>query len=378
MTVDNYPLSFSPTKVGDLQLKHRYVLAPLTRCRSPGEVANKLNAEYYSQRSSEGGLLVSEGTTCSVTGAGYPNVPGILTAEQAAGWKLSTDAVHAKGGFIFAQLWHVGRVSNNEYQKNHEAPVSSSAVAAPDRVTPRALDQEGIDFTVSEYKLSAQRAREANFDGVEIHAAHGYLIDQFLQSSVNQRTDAYGGSVENRSRFLFQVLDAVLTELPATKVAIRLSPFLGIQGATSPDDEEELFRHVLGRLAGYKLAYVQLTEPKFGAWQDGGNHSDSKLNVFKGILQEPTKLMLTGGYLAESGETAIKEGRTDLVGVGRPFITNPDFVERVRLGKPLTPNADPKTYYASGAENYTSYKTWREDEKAVGTEVPGAGSTEAK
>ncbi|KAI8905669.1 putative NADH-dependent flavin oxidoreductase [Powellomyces hirtus] len=379
MTVND--ILFTPVKVGDMQLKHRIALAPLTRSRSPKEVANTINAEYYAQRATDGGLLISEGTTCAATAIGYPDVPAILTAEQAAGWKLSTDAVHAKGGYIYAQLWHVGRASKPEFQPGGKKPVSASDIALEGKEAPRALSVEEIEEIVGEYKLSAQRSREAGFDGVEIHAAHGYLIDQFLQASSNVRTDAYGaGSIENRARFLFKVLDAVLSELPASKVAIRLSPYLDIQGAHSPD-AKELFTYVLTRLATYNLSYVHLTEPTWGAWQTGPLHSESRLNDFKGLLKEPTKLILTGGYTHESATIAIKEGRADVIGIGRAFITNPDYVDRIRNGLELTPYGDPKGFYGGGRENYTSYKTYAEiQEEKKKTEIkeqPGAGAVPA-
>ncbi|KAI8587091.1 12-oxophytodienoate reductase [Geranomyces variabilis] len=367
---------FTPIKIGDIQLKHRIALAPLTRSRSPGELANTLNSEYYSQRATPGGLLISEGTTSNATGIGYADVPAIRTSEQARAWKLSTDAVHARGGYIFAQLWHVGRVSKSEFQPEGKLPVSASDLPAPGKEAPRPLSVAEIEEIVAEYKASAKLAvTEAGFDGVEIHGAHGYLIDQFLESSSNKRTDAYGGSIENRARFLFQVIDAVLTAVPSTKVALRLSPFLEIQGATDPD-ATALFTYVFTQLQSRNLAYIHLTEPTWGAWQTGEPHSQSKLNVFRSLIKAP--LMLTGGYTRESATEAIANGRADLIGIGRAFITNPDFVERTRAGHPLTPFADPKGFYSGGAEFYTTWKTWEEEQREkragkTGGEIPGAG-----
>ncbi|KAJ3158190.1 hypothetical protein HDU86_003148 [Geranomyces michiganensis] len=374
---------FTPLKVGDMHLAHRIVLAPLTRSRSPGQLANTLNAEYYSQRATPGGLLISEGTTSNATGVGYPDVPALMTTPQAQAWKLCTDAVHAKGGYIFAQLWHVGRVSKSEFQPGAQRPVSASELPAPGKEAPRSLGVEEIGEIVEEFKISAQRALEAGFDGVEIHAAHGYLIDQFLESSSNKRTDAYGGSIENRARILFQVLDAVLTALPSTKVALRLSPFLNIQDASSPDtDATALFTHIFTHLEPYNLAYIHLTEPTWGAWQTGQPHAQSRLNIFRPYITT-TPLMLTGGYHTRDAATeAIESGRADLIGVGRAYITNPDFVERTRRGLPLTPFADPKGFYAGGAEHYTTWKTWEQEQQQqqlekkddlTKGEIPGAG-----
>ncbi|TPX59392.1 hypothetical protein SpCBS45565_g07739 [Spizellomyces sp. 'palustris'] len=372
-------LLFSPIQVGDMHLKHRCVMGPMTRSRSPGEVANDLNAEYYAQRATDGGLIISEGTSCSVTAKGYEHVPACLTEEQAKGWKKTTDAVHAKGGYIYAQLWHVGRASTASLQPDNKPPVSASDLPTKGKDKPRALTVEEIKFIVSEYKLSTRRAREANFDGIEIHAAHGYLIDQFLQTSSNKRTDQYGGSIENRSRFLFEVLEACLSELPASKVAIRLSPYMNGQDV-SDENPNALFTYVISRLAKYKLSYLQLTEPVWGSWRPGPPHSQSKLNEFAGLLQSPTKLILTGGYTLETAEQALQEGRGDLIGFARPFITNPDFVERLRNAYELTPYMDFKKYYGGGAEQYTDWDDYaaleakRKTSKS-GQEQAGAGAS---
>ncbi|KAJ3053226.1 hypothetical protein HK097_004778 [Rhizophlyctis rosea] len=371
------PHLFSPIKLGDVELKHRIAMGPMTRSRSPGEIANDINALHYEQRATEGGLLVTEGTTPAATGAGYEHVPGIRTSAEAAGWKKTTDAVHRKGGIIYAQLWHVGRASKAELQPGKKAPVSASALPIKGKEVPRALEIPEIKTIIAEIAESARLAiEEANFDGVEIHAAHGYLIDQFLESSSNQRTDEYGGSIENRSRFLFEVVDAILAKIPASKTAIRLSPFLDGQDC-SDEDPESLFSYVLKNLQKYNLAYIHLTEPVWGGWQQGPPHSQSKLNVFRPLVQAPTLLMLTGGYLAENGEEALSTGRAELIGIGRPFITNPDLVERFRNGWELTAYADMKSYYGGGHENYTDFKTYREglEEKGGKVEQPGAGQT---
>ncbi|KAI9097044.1 NADH:flavin oxidoreductase/NADH oxidase [Phlyctochytrium arcticum] len=355
-------LLFSPLQVGNLTLKHRVVMGPLTRSRSPKEIANDLNAEYYAQRATPGGLIISEGTSCSATAAGYADVPGLMTEAQAKAWKKSTDAVHAKGGYIFAQLWHVGRVSRLHFQPENRPPVSASAIPMTGRPTPHALTIPEIDNLIADYKLSARRSREAGFDGIEIHGAHGYLIDQFLQTSSNTRTDEYGGSKENRARFLFRVLDACLSELSPEQVAIRLSPIGGWFDVTD-NDPVPLFTYVIERiLKTYNLAYIHLTEPTWGKWEVGPPHSESQLNNFTHLFRRSgvqTKLLLTGGYDAESGEEALKSGRADFIGYGRPFLTNPDLVERLRNGWPLTPSNDSSYHYGGGANGYTTWETYK-------------------
>ncbi|KAJ3034509.1 hypothetical protein HDV00_004974 [Rhizophlyctis rosea] len=370
------PHLFSPIKVGDMQLKHRIVMGPMTRSRSPGEVANDLNALHYEQRATDGGLIISEGTPASATGWGYPAVPGIINSEQAAGWKKSTDAVHRKGGYIYAQIWHVGRASKAELQPDNKAPVSASNLPISGKEVPRALTIEEIKEIQAEFAESARLAiEEAGFDGVEIHGAHGYLFDQFLESSSNIRTDQYGGSIENRARFLLETVDAIVAKVPASKVAIRLSPWMDFQDATDPDPTS-LFTYVLKQLQPYKLSYIQLTEPVWGGWAEGPPHAQSKLNVFRSLVTAPTALILTGGYLAETGEEAIATGRAELIGIGRPFITNPDLVERLRNGWELTEYKDMKQFYGGGAENYTDFKTYAELRKEKGVvEQAGAGAT---
>ncbi|KAI9355334.1 NADH:flavin oxidoreductase/NADH oxidase [Zopfochytrium polystomum] len=360
------PLLFSPIKVGNMLLSHRVVMAPLTRSRSPGDVANDVNALHYAQRATRGGLLITEGSTCSDTGAGYAAVPALMTREQAAGWKKSTDAVHAAGGYIFVQLWHVGRMSTHEFQPNKRAPVSASEIdlirgKAPPGSKTHALTVPEIEYIVGEYKRAAALALEAGFDGVEIHGAHGYLIDEFLCSSSNLRTDRYGGSIENRARFLFEILDAVLQVLPPQMVALRLSPAFDAQG-TSDKDPVALFSYVIKRLNGYKLAYLQLTEPVWGNWQPGPPHAQSSLNTYVSLVEAPTKVMLTGGYFRDSGEEALRTGRAHLIGMGRPFITNPDLVQRLWYDRPLEKSTSFKSFYGGDAKQYTDWPTWLESE----------------
>ncbi|TPX35669.1 hypothetical protein SmJEL517_g01922 [Synchytrium microbalum] len=321
------------------------------------EVANELVAEMYTQRCSPGALLISEGVHCSKTAAGHPAVPGLLNAAQVEGWKLTTSSVHAKGAFIFAQLWHTGRAGDSKYQPEGRAPVSpSGGKAEPHKEEARILTLEEIKFIISEYQLSAKNARLANFDGIEIHAAHGYLINQFLEA--NNRTDEYGGSFENRARFLFEVLDVCLKELPSSKIAIRLSPYGGRRGMAY-ENQKDLYTYVIERLNKYNLAYLQLTEPVWGGWVEGPPHETSKLNEYRGIFRGP--VMLTGGYAeGDAAEKALQDGRADLIGIGRAFITNPDYVFRVKNKLPLNPYLDFKLYYGGGAENYTSWPTWQQ------------------
>ncbi|KAI9031048.1 NADH-flavin oxidoreductase/NADH oxidase [Hyaloraphidium curvatum] len=355
---------FEPIAIGDMRLSHRIAMGPMTRSRSPREVPNAMNVEYYAQRATPGGLLISEGVTPSVTAAGYADVPALLTEEQTRAWKEVTDAVHAKGGYIYAQLWHTGRVAKKKFTGGRH-PVSASATKSSRRAEPAVpLDKEGIKFVVSEYRLSAKNAKLAGFDGVELHGAHGYLIDQFLQDSSNLRTDEYGGSIENRARFLFEVLDAVLLELPPSKVAIRLSPFADF--AVKDSNPVPLFTYVLTRLDTYGLAYIQMTEPGYVSLTsvDGPPHRDSKLNVFHGLLKK-TPLMLTGGYDKEKAEEALRMGRASVIGMARGFIVMPDFVERLRKDLPLKPWANPDDVYTPGPKGYVDYPTWEEEQKAA-------------
>ncbi|KAI9344223.1 glycerol trinitrate reductase protein [Zopfochytrium polystomum] len=361
------PNVFSPVKLGDITLSHRIVMGPMTRSRAPNNLANDLQAYYYAQRATPGGLLITEATPVSVTGHGYPNVPSLITKEHAAGWRKSTDAVHDVGGFIFAQLWHVGRVSIPDFQPNGDDPVSASATElvshrAAKGAKARALTVAEIKNIVNDFKSAAALAvstepEGAGFDGVEIHGAHGYLIDQFLHSSSNLRTDEYGGSIENRARFLIEIVEAILEVVPSSKVAIRLSPGLGVHNVTD-DHTVELFTYVLESLAKYKLAYIHLTEPGFGAGGKG-SHSESELNKYLPLIQEPTKVLLTGGYRRDSAEEAVKSGRAHLVGIASPFIANPDLVLRYWHDHELT-TSDATHYYFGSEQGYSDWPTYLE------------------
>ncbi|KAJ3076971.1 hypothetical protein HDU98_010265 [Podochytrium sp. JEL0797] len=363
----HHPALFKSLQVGDMQLSHRVVMAPLTRSRSPNYIANALNALHYSQRATPGGLIISEGTTIDLTANGYADVPRIFTTEYAQAWKASTDAVHRKGGYIYAQLWHVGRLSQPKFQPDNQAPVSASATSARENRPPaRALSVAEIQETVRSYAESARLAVEvAGFDGVEIHAAHGYLIEQFLNDNTNLRTDDYGGSIENRTRFLFEVVDAVLQVVPASKVAIRISPDCNMQGVQD-SDPKTLYTNVLTRLNQLDLSYIHLTEPFWGSWMQGPPHATSKLNEYRPLLSNPlTKVMLTGGYTGSIAEEAVIANRGDLIGFGRDFITTPDLVSRIKFGLPVTTYENvERGHYGGGEKMYIDFPSWEEEQVA--------------
>ena len=367
---------YSPLKVGAFDLQHRVVLAPLTRMRSsqPGNVPNALMAEYYAQRASKGGLLVSEATQVSQQGQGYPSTPGIHSAEQIAGWRKVTDAVHAKGGLIVLQLWHVGRTSHSSFQPDGGAPVSASAIQPSGNAftaqfqqvpfeTPRALELAELPGIVEAYRQGAENAKAAGFDGVEVHGANGYLLDQFLQDRSNKRTDNYGGSIPNRARLLLEVVDAVVGVWGADKVGIRLSPY-GTFGDMGDSDPVALFTHVISELSKRNLAYLHLIEPRAGGDGTGAVDADvpdaAKLfaSHFDGVL------LGAGGFSRETAEAAVDGGVADAVAFGRIFIANPDLPERLRQNAPL--NAyDRATFYGGDAKGYTDYPTLEEAQRSA-------------
>jgi N-ethylmaleimide reductase len=355
---------FTPLTLGDLTLPNRILLAPLTRMRAaPGNVPHALNATYYAQRASAG-LIISEATQVSPQGLGYPNTPGIHSAEQVAGWRQVTDAVHAKGGRMFLQLWHVGRISHTSLQPGGALPVAPSAIAAKgDAVTPsgmkpletpRALELAEIPGLVESYRQGAQNAKDAGFDGVEVHGANGYLLDQFLQDGSNRRTDAYGGSIANRARLLLEVIDAAVAVWGPQRVGVRLSPY-GTFNDMHDSDPVTLFTHVLGQLAARGVAYVHLIEPR--ATSAGGSdevNADAPLTTalfrktFTGVL------IGAGGYTFDSARAAVEGGTVDAVAFGRLFIANPDLPRRFETGAPLN-RYERKTFYGGGAKGYTDY-----------------------
>lgn len=363
---------FEPVTAGALQLSNRIVMAPLTRNRSPQSVPNDLNITYYEQRASAG-LIISEGTAISQQGQGYSDVPGLYKPEQLAGWKRVTDAVHQRGGTIVTQLWHVGRVSHTSLQPNGDKPVAPSAIRANSRTfiingdgsgeftptsEPRALDKSEIADIVATFGKAAKAAVEtAGFDGVEIHGANGYLVDQFLRSGSNHRDDEYGGSIENRARFLFEVLDAVTAGAGAGKAGIRLSPVTPANDASDPDPQP-LFDYVVERLAGYDLAYVHIIEGATGGprdFQQGPEPFDyARLKQIYREAGGKAAWMVNNGYNRELAEEAVESGKADLVAFGKPFIANPDLVKRLKENADLN-ELDPKLMYGGGAKGYTDY-----------------------
>jgi N-ethylmaleimide reductase len=360
---------FEPTTAGQIALSNRVVMAPLTRNRAPNAVPTPLMATYYQQRASAG-LLITEATAISHQGQGYADVPGLYAPEQIEGWKRVTAAVHAAGGKIVTQLWHVGRVSHTELQPGGGAPVAPSAIAAKTKTVlikdgvptfvetsvPRALDAAELPGIVEDYRKAALAAIEAGFDGVEIHAANGYLIDQFLKTGSNQRTDAYGGSIENRARLLLEVVKAVTDAIGAARTGIRLSPVTPANDVVDADPQP-LFTYVLRELARFELAYVHFIE---GA--TGGPRELEDRPFDYAALREVYRTagghaawMVNNGYDASLAQSALDNG-ADLVAFGKTYIANPDLVARLKQGGPF--NApDKATFYGGGAHGYTDYPT---------------------
>jgi N-ethylmaleimide reductase len=342
-------------------------MAPLTRNRAAeGNVPTELNAEYYRQRASAA-LIVSEATQVAPKGQGYPRTPGIHSEEQVEGWKKVTEAVHEADGHIFLQLWHVGRISHSSYHDG-EKPVAPSAVPAEGKVitpdlemvsfeTPRALETEEVPDVVEQYRQGAANARRAGFDGVEIHGANGYLIDQFLRSGTNRRSDRYGGSLENRLRFLREVTEAVTGEWDADRVGVRFSPLSPAHGIAD-DAPEETFPAAAAVADDYDLAYVHLVEPaepKPPVVDDGETG-----RVFAGVRSAfDGALVANGNYDVEHANDAIERGYADLIAFGRAFLANPDLPRRLQEGVPLNvPDED--TFYNGDEHGYTDYPTWEE------------------
>ncbi|MEZ2276170.1 MAG: alkene reductase [Microcoleus sp.] len=365
------PQLLSPFMLGDLPLKNRVVMAPLTRSRAGVErIANALMAEYYAQRASAG-LIIGEATTISEQANGWVNSPGIYSDEQTMGWKQVVDAIHAKGGHIFLQLWHTGRASHSSFH-NGQLPVAPSAIRIsayeihtpsgkqPHEI-PRILETEEIPGIVEDFRKAAERSQAAGFDGVEIHAANGYLIDQFLQSKTNHRSDRYGGSLENRFRFLQEIVEAVLTVWPANRVGVRISPN-GVDGEMGSPDFRETFLYVAKQLNIYNLSYLHVIDGDtsgFHALEDIGFHGLGEpmtlaefRSVFTGVL------IGNSGYTQKTAEKAIQADYGYMIAFGRLYISNPDLVERFTHNLELNPMADPSTWYTFGAEGYTDFPTY--------------------
>ncbi|MFP7721719.1 alkene reductase [Lysobacter sp. A3-1-A15] len=354
------PTLFSPARFGELALANRVVMAPLTRNRAvAGLVPSPLAAAYYAQRAGAG-LIVTEATQVSRGAQGYLDTPGIYSPEQVAGWRAVTDAVHASGGRIVVQLWHVGRISHASLLPDGVQPVAPSAIRANaktftadgfvDVSPPRALALDEIPGVVEEFRSAARNAIQAGFDGVEIHGANGYLIDQFLRDGANRRDDAYGGSIENRTRFLVEVVQAVADEIGNGRVGVRLSPVTPA-GDLGDSDPQPLFERAVERLDALGIAYIHMIEGATGG--DRGNVAfdyDALRRRFKGAW------IVNNGYDRTMALAAIDTGRADAVAFGVPFIANPDLPERLRQEAALN-RADPDTFYGGGAEGYTDYPT---------------------
>jgi N-ethylmaleimide reductase len=363
-------LLFQPVRLGRYDLPHRIVMAPLTRSRArqPGNVPTALNACYYAQRASAA-LIVSEATQVSMQGQGYAWTPGIHSREQVEGWRLVTAAVHEAGGLIFLQLWHVGRISHPSLQPDGMLPVAPSAIKASGQafienqrgegelvpfVTPRALQIEEMPYLVRQYVRGAKNAVAAGFDGVEIHAANGYLLDQFIQSSTNKRTDEYGGSIENRSRLLREVVEVVSEVWEPDRVGVRLSP-LGAFNDISDDDPEATFGTIAAKLSDYRLAYLHIVNPALAAVERGTQPDPRALRMVDLIRSKYRgKLILAGGYDRDTAESWLRQGKADLIAFGRKFLANSDLPERFRVRAPLNADDQP-TYYGGGAKGYTDY-----------------------
>jgi N-ethylmaleimide reductase len=354
---------FSPIRVGPLTLSHRIVMAPLTRLRSkvPGDIPVDLMAEYYRQRASEGGLIISEGTTVSIGGRGYLGAPGIYSEEQVLGWRRVTEAVHTKGGYIFLQLWHVGRVSHID-MTNCNMPVAPSVVPFESIVVThdgfvqpsphRALEIEEIPGLVEEFRGAALNAKAAGFDGVEIHGANGYILDQFLQDGTNKRTDAYGGPIENRARLLFEVLDATAEVWGEDRIGVRLSPN-SIYNSMFDSNPEATFGYVADRLNRYALAYLHVIEPRVKGIE---TINEGQPPVASTLLRKIYRgnILAAGGFNPESAEVIVERRDADMVAFGRYFISNPDLPRRIQLGLPLN-IYDRDTFYNNDARGYTDY-----------------------
>ena len=364
------PSLFDPTQAGDLALANRIVLAPLTRNRAPDAIPTALMAEYYTQRAS-GGLLVTEATAISHQGQGYADVPGLYGSEQLDGWKQVTRAVHEAGGKIVVQLWHVGRVSHTELQPDGGKPVAPSAITAKTKTVllkdgaptfvatsePRALSVEELPGIVQTYQLAARNAVEtAGFDGVEVHGANGYLLDQFLKSGSNQRTDDYGGSIENRARLLLEVTRAVTGAIGGGRTGIRLSPVTPANDVHDADPQP-LFDYVVRQLATLNLAYIHIIEGATGGPREIADRPFDYAALKTAYRQAGGQgaWMVNNGYDQALAKQAVANG-ADLVAFGKPYIANPDLVERLRRNAPLN-LPDQATFYGGGAKGYTDYPT---------------------
>lgn len=351
---------FDPVRLGALDLSNRIVMAPLTRARAGNtRIPNAMMADYYAQRATAG-LIITEATAISEQGFGWSGAPGIYTEEMVKGWRGVTDAVHRKGGKIVLQLWHMGRLSHPAFQKGSTLPVAPSAIqpagytrdasGKKDYVVPRALDADELPGIVADYVAATKRAMDAGFDGVEIHGANGYLLDQFIRDGANQRTDDYGGSIENRLRFPLQVVEAVAKTATPERTGIRLSP-TNPNGGTKDSDPVTTFTAAAKALNEYNLAYVHVMEP----FPESGKFFEDTPYVTPDIRKSyKGNLIVNGGYDRKHGDDAIEKGLADAVAFGVPFIANPDLVERLKTGAALN-TPDVPTFYSEGPKGYIDY-----------------------
>ena len=358
---------FDPLKVGQISMANRIVMAPLTRNRAPGAIPNALMAAYYVQRATAG-LLITEATAITPQAQGYADVPGLYSTEQLDGWKLVTHAVHAAGGKIVVQLWHVGRVSHTELQPHFGKPVAPSAIRAHtktvlihdgvptfvDTSEPRALEAEELPEIVQDYRRAAENAIASGFDGVEVHAANGYLLDQFLKTGSNHRTDDYGGSIKNRARLLLEVMRAIVDDVGGSRVGIRLSPVTPANDVID-EDPQQLFDYVIHHLAEMNLAYIHVIEGATGGVREIPDRPFD-YEALKEVYRQgggSGAWMVNNGYTLELATQALEQG-ADLVAFGRPFIANPDLPQRLRNAAALNAQ-DRSTWYGGGAKGYTDY-----------------------
>ncbi|MFI8416431.1 alkene reductase [Serratia sp. NPDC078593] len=358
---------FTPIDVGNITLPNRVFMAPLTRLRStePGDIPTPMMAEYYAQRASAG-LIITEATQVSFQAKGYAGAPGLHTPEQIAAWKNITQAVHDKNGHIAVQLWHVGRISHDSLQPGQQSPVAPSAINADTRTTvrdeagawvrvptstPRALETEEIPGIINDFRQATANARDAGFDFVELHAAHGYLLHQFMAPASNQRTDQYGGNIENRTRLTLDVVDASINEWGAEHIGIRISPLGPFNGLDNGEDQEDAALYLVEELNKRNIAFLHISEPD---WAGGKPYSDAFRDAvrarFSGVI------IGAGAYTAEKAETLINKGFIDAAAFGRDYIANPDLLARLQQNAPLN-EPKPESFYGGGAEGYTDYPT---------------------
>ncbi|WP_051980613.1 alkene reductase [Burkholderia sp. 9120] len=361
---------FEPARAGAFELANRIVMAPLTRNRAGlGLMPGPFALDYYVQRATAG-LIIAEATQISEQAQGYAGTPGCFTDDQVRGWRKVTDAVHAAGGVMVVQLWHTGRVSHTSFQKNGQAPVAPSAIRANtntflagrgfvDVSMPRALTVDEIPGIIKDFRYASTRAIEAGFDGVELHGAHGYLLDAFLRDGTNHRTDAYGGSIGNRSRLLLEVTKACADAIGADRLGVRLSP-VSTAGDSRDSDPQALFNHVVEALNYFGLAYMHIVEGETGGARDSFAFDYAALHDrFDGVW------MVNNGYDRKMAMVAVESGRADLVSFGRLFMANPDLVERLKLNAPLNSLMGQETFYGGGAHGYTDYPTLEQTRAAI-------------